>query len=532
MSTGAGTGVGAAGAATGAAGAAVAAAGTGTGAAGTGVEAVRLYEPVVEAARRTPHALAVDAPDGRLDYAGLDELAGRYAAALVASGVRPGDRVVLWCPKSSHVVALMQGCLRVGALYVPVSSGNPPSRLARIASACSAALVVTDEEGAQTAAESGGQAPPCTTFDRLLAAARGKPAPEPVTGSPDDAAYILFTSGSTGEPKGVCLSHRNALSFVRWAVRELGIGPRDRLSNHAPFNFDLSVFDLYAAFLAGASVHLVPEQLAYAPAQLLRFIGDHELTVWYSVPSALTLMMSRGGLAEQPAPPALRVCVFAGEPFPVPQVRRLRGAWPDVRLFNWYGPTETNVCTSHEVRDADLVSGHALPIGAACSGDTLHFGASEPGRPGRELLVSGPTVMLGYWGRPPQDGPYATGDLVEPDGEGLLRYMGRRDQMVKIRGNRVELGEIEAALALHPKVREVAVLVDGSGLEARLHAAVVPEPGSEPDLLELKRWSSERLPTYMLVDGMSLVAELPRTDNGKTNRRRLAKSLLVDRSSD
>ena len=491
---------------------------------------MRLYEPVVDAARRTPRALAVDAPDGRLDYAALDELAGRYAAALTARGVRPGDRAVLWSPKSLHVVALMQGCLRAGVLYVPVSAANPPSRLARIVAACTAALVVTDKDGAETAAESGGQAPACTTFEELLAGAEGVPVPAPVTGSPADAAYLLFTSGSTGEPKGVCLSHRNALAFVRWAVDELGIGPHDRLSNHAPFNFDLSVFDLYAAFLTGASVHLVPEHLAYAPPQLLRFVADHELTVWYSVPSALTLMMSRGGLLERPAPPALRVCVFAGEPFPVAQLRLLHGAWPRVRLFNWYGPTETNVCTSHEVRDADLASGRALPIGTACSGDTLHFGEAEPGRRGRELLVSGPTVMLGYWGRPPQQGPYATGDLVEPDGEGLLEYLGRRDHMVKVRGNRVELGEIEAALGLHPHVREVAVLVLGEGMDARLHAVVVPGPHSEPDLLDLKRWSSERLPSYMLLDSMSLVGELPRTDNGKTNRRLLMESLQADPS--
>lgn len=491
---------------------------------------MRLYEPVIEAARRTPHALAVDAPDGRLDYAALDALAGRYAAALTARGVRSGDRVVLWSAKSLHLVALMQGCLRAGALYVPVSATNPPSRLARIAAACTAALVVTDKDGAETAADCGGEAPACTTFEELLAGAEGAPVPAPVAGSPDDAAYILFTSGSTGDPKGVCLSHRNALAFVRWAVDELGIGPQDRLSNHAPFNFDLSVFDLYAAFLTGASVHLVPEHLAYAPPQLLRFIADHELTVWYSVPSALILMMTRGGLLERPVPPSLRVCVFAGEPFPIPQLRQLRGAWPKVRLFNWYGPTETNVCTSHEVRDADLETGRALPIGTACSGDTLHFSEAEPDRRGRELLVSGPTVMLGYWGRPRQQGPYATGDLVEPDGEGLLEYLGRRDHMVKIRGNRVELGEIEAALGLHPKVREVAVLVVGEGLSARVHAVVVPGAGSEPGLLDLKRWSSERLPSYMMLDSMSVVSELPRTDNGKTNRRLLMESLQADGS--
>jgi acyl-coenzyme A synthetase/AMP-(fatty) acid ligase len=167
----------------------------------------------------------------------------------------------------------------------------------------------------------------------------------------------------------------------------------------------------------------------------------------------------------------------------------------------------------------------ALPIGTACSGDTLELGPRSPDRSGRELLVSGPTVMLGYWGHPPQSGPYATGDLVRYDAAGRLEYLGRRDHMVKIRGNRVELGEIEAALSLHPLVRDVAVVVVGSGLTAQLHAAVVAAPHSAPGLLDLKAWSAERLPTYMLIDALTLVDDIPRTDNGKKNRRLLAEIL-------
>ncbi|MFJ5612716.1 AMP-binding protein [Streptomyces sp. NPDC093221] len=484
---------------------------------------MRLHEFVTAAARRAPDSLAVDAVDGRLTYGELDALAARYGAALAASAVRPGDRVVLWSAKSLHVVALMQACLRGGAVYVPVASSNPPSRLARIVTACAPALVVTDEDGADAAADAGWDAAPCRTFADLLATGEGQPVPSPVEGSEHDPAYILFTSGSTGEPKGVCLSHLNALAFVRWAAADLRLVPSDRLSNHAPFNFDLSVFDLYAAFLAGASVHLVPEALAYAPAQLVRFMDEHAITVWYSVPSALTLMITKGGLLDGPPPRALRACVFAGEAFPIAHVRRLRSAWQDVRLLNWYGPTETNVCTSYEVCAADLDRAGALPIGAVCSGDTLELGPEVAGQAGRELLVSGPTVMLGYWGHPPQSGPYATGDLVRYDDAGMLEYLGRRDHMVKIRGNRVELGEIESVLSLHPQVRDVAVVVLGTGLTARLHAVVVPAPDSAPGLLALKRWSAERLPTYMLVDSLSLFDEIPRTGNGKKDRSQVAK---------
>ncbi|MEV0263612.1 AMP-binding protein [Streptomyces sp. NPDC050617] len=520
-----------------------------------------LHQLVIDAARRDPGALAVHGPDGRLTYGELDALADRCAAALAARGVRPGDRVVLWAGKSTRAVALTQGCLRLGAVYVPVADSNPPSRAALISRGCGAALTVTDAEGAQRAAgpvpeegtdgavraagsaseEAAGapwEAGALVTFEALLTPANGA-APAATAGgpaaegrgepaadrSPDDLAYILYTSGSTGEPKGVCLSHRNALAFVTWASELLELGPSDRLANHAPFNFDLSVFDLYAAFHAGASVHLISSELAYAPEQLVRFLRRNELTVWYSVPSALSLMMTKGGLFEEAPPPALRVCVFAGEPFPLPQVRELRDRWPTVRMFNWYGPTETNVCTSYEVGADVAERSAALPIGTACSGDSLTLVPRE-GDGEYELLVSGPSVMLGYWGREPHSGPYATGDIVRVGDGGNLEFAGRRDHLVKVRGQRVELGEVESVLGAHPGVADAAVVVVGSGLEAALHAVVTKrEPDARVSLLGLKEFSARRLPSYMIVDALHVVDELPRTGNGKKDRMRMARDI-------
>lgn len=480
---------------------------------------MRLQDLVVNAARRAPDALAVASPERTLTYRELDAHADRFATALRARGVRPGDRVVLWSGKSALAVALMQGALRAGAVYIPVTSTNPPDRVARIAADSGAVLVAADE----SAPVGEGAAPPgpvdvVALADLLDLAPTGDGRP-PHEGDPDAPAYILYTSGSTGAPKGVCLSHRNALAFVDWAVRVLDIGPRDRLSNHAPFNFDLSVFDLHAAFRAGASVHLVPQETAYAPRQLLEFVRERRISVWYSVPSVLALMMREGGLLEEDQPPDLRACVFAGEPFPIGQVQALRKAWSTVRMFNWYGPTETNVCTSYEVTDADLGRTGPLPIGTACSGDVITL---DPGPREGEIVVSGPTVMKGYWGRTPHSGAYRTGDIGRfgPDGE--LEYAGRIDHMVKIRGNRVELGEIEAAVCAHSAVSDAAVMVVGSGLEARLHAVVVAADGARPRLLALKTFCSQRLPTYMLPDALHVVDELPLTPNGKTNRRALA----------
>ncbi len=270
--------------------------------------------------------------------------------------------------------------------------------------------------------------------------------------------------------------------------------PEDRFSNHAPFHFDLSVFDLYAAFLSGGCVSIVPEHHAYVPRALVDFAVRERITVLYAVPSALILMVDAGGLLEQPGL-ELRTVVFAGEPYPIKQLRRLREGLPGVRLFNWYGPTETNVCTGYEVGEIPPDRSVPVPIGHAASGDRVwavkddgsEAGIGEKG----ELLVSGPTVSLGYWGSEPQgDAPYRTGDIVRLEAGGEYSYVGRRDQMVKIRGHRVELGEVEAALLAHPEIEDTAVVAAGSGIDARLVAYLRRSrraPGAARDQAALRR---------------------------------------------
>jgi amino acid adenylation domain-containing protein len=491
-----------------------------------------LRDFIIQNAQKVPDTLAVKGPDMSLTYGQLDDLANRFAHALAALGVRHGDRVGIWLSKSARAVAAMQGVLRLGAIYVPLDPLSPAARIRTIVQDCDMHVLVTTQQRGQTVLTDSLQHMACLYLDDKgpdsywndLLAFPSSRVQEPML--PEDIAYILYTSGSTGKPKGVCISNRNALAFVEWASQTLAATPADRFANHAPLHFDLSVLDLYAAFYAGATTYLIPDQASYIPKHLVTFLIQEAITVWYSVPSVLILMMEQGGLLEVPAP-CLRAILFAGEALPIKHLRRLYQHYglreENVRFFNLYGPTETNVCTYYEVTHLPADWNKPVPIGKACSGnrvwaqkeDGMVAQAGEEG----ELMVVGPTVMVGYWGQPVYgDKPYATGDLVQLLDDGTYVYVGRRDQQVKVRGHRIELGEIEAALEDHPAVHEAAVAVKGTGLEARLVAFVVPANGVVPALLEMKRQCAEHLPRYMIVDEVNAISALPRTRNGKIDR--------------
>jgi acyl-coenzyme A synthetase/AMP-(fatty) acid ligase len=271
-------------------------------------------------------------------------------------------------------------------------------------------------------------------------------------------------------------------------------------------------------------VHLVPTRMSYGAWQLAEFVEQHHITIWYSVPSALVMMMNVGDLLTRPAPKSLRAVLFAGEPFPMPDLRRI-ASWTSARLLNLYGPTETNVCTRHEVVAADLHRTRPAPIGTAVCGDrvwaiTGDGSVAAPAEQG-ELVVDGPTVMLGYWGDEPQRGPYRTGDLVEVLPDGSFDYVGRLDHLVKIRGHRVSPGEVEAVLLAHDDISAATVLVLGTGVAARL-VAVLVAAGRRPGLLGIRRHCADWLPTYMIPDDIRFVADMPRNRNGKLDRADLA----------
>ncbi|MDQ1295060.1 MAG: L-proline---[L-prolyl-carrier protein] ligase [Actinomycetota bacterium] len=483
---------------------------------------------MIEAARRAPERTAVVDRNGPMSYRELDRRADAVAGLLARVGVGRSDRVIVHGDKSADVVAALQGVLRLGAVYIPLDAQTPPARIRMVIEDARAAAVLSDRPQALSEILAGAPPVPCLDLltDDLLtdpASLGACPAVEAKV-SADDPAYILYTSGSTGRPKGVCLSHGNALAFVEWAAAEVGVRPQDRLANHSSFTFDMSVLDLYVAFAGAASVHIVPTEGAFAPRLLTDFLYDQKISVWFSVPSALTLMMREGGLLDRPAPRELRTVIFAGEPFPLEQVRTL-AEWTDAELLNLYGPTETNVCTRHRVTAEDLSGDRPLPIGTAVCADTVwaEHPDGTPAGPGEEgeLVVEGPTVMLGYWGREPQRGPYRTGDIVRVLPDGAFTFVGRRDHQTKIRGFRVELGEVERGFTSHPDVAVAVAVTTDSGAAARLVVFVLPETGRSPGPLAMRSHAAQRLPRYMLPHEVHVLGDIPITPNGKTDRRAL-----------
>lgn len=262
-----------------------------------------LHECLVRSAREYPGNIAVVDQAGSCSYAELDARAEAYAGLLVALGVGRGERILLWAEKSVELPALMQGALRQGVVYVPVDPLGPVSRLEKILADSGASLVFSTASRLADldALERRPRIvvlddPACPLHWSHVELPASASAPEEI--GEHDLAYILYTSGSTGTPKGVALSHRNALAFVEWANERFAFEARDRFSNHAPFHFDLSVLDLYCAFSRGAAVCLVPEGIAFSPALLTAFLQEQRISVWYSVPSVLLMMMRDGNLLQ------------------------------------------------------------------------------------------------------------------------------------------------------------------------------------------------------------------------------------------
>jgi amino acid adenylation domain-containing protein len=526
-----------------------------------------LQQLLTEAAKRQPQRPAVESASHLLTYRDLDRRSNKLARLLLRLGVGTGDRVGILAAKSADAVVGVYGALKAGACYVPLDAKAPSGRLSHIVRDSGTAVIVANEATRSRAAALADAVPQQTTVIELSVPGRGERDDASVTAqgaavmpwaavareSEDplaeeraietDLAYILYTSGSTGTPKGVMISHRNSLTFVEWAAAAAGLSEQDRVCSPAPLHFDLSVFDVFATCRAAACMTVLPDGAATFPQSIAKWLAAERVSVWYSVPSVLVLLARYGSLQRLDLS-GLRTVIFAGEVFPPRHLARLMAELPHARYLNWYGPTETNVCTAFEVPAGWADAGGPVPIGKACANTEVFAVTSEGRRAARagetgELYVRGPSVMRGYWGqqartaealvrnplRPEYDElVYRTGDLVTLEPGGNYAYLGRRDSMVKIRGYRVELGEVEATLYRHPAIREAAVLPVADELLGTRLRAVVTQDGADNNLTcenvldHCRQW----LPSYMVPDIVEFRDGLPRTSTGKVDRAGLA----------
>lgn len=492
--------------------------------------------------------------DQSLKYSALNRRANALAHCLIDNGVARGDRVGIFMNKSIETPIALYGIMKAGAAYVPLDPASPVERLSYVLNHCGIRHIVTHKSKVRklrALPEQNVALDLCIGLPQISGfpyrtieweSVNQFPATAPgVAILEQDLAYIMYTSGSTGEPKGIMHSHYSGLSYAKLSAELYRITPDDRLSNHSPLHFDMSTLDYFSGPLAGATTVIIPEEFTRMPASLSKLIEDEKLTIWYSVSFALVQLLLRGALEKRDLS-SLRLVLFGGEVFPTKHLRELMKRWPQAAFSNVYGPAEVNQCTFYlipelsEDDDRPVPIGHIWPNTEALILDENNMPAAV-GEPG-ELLIRSATMMRGYWRQPEltarafyritrfpnhEEVFYRTGDLVMKPEDGLLRFLGRKDRQVKLRGHRVELDEIEAATNTHQAVEECGAypLPDAEGSNL-VEVAVTVKSSHSISESELLKYLKSRLPPYAVPTKILLLEAFPRTGTGKIDRRALA----------
>lgn len=492
-----------------------------------------LHEIFRQRAAWTPEAVAVTAPDGELTYAELDARSDALATRLAAAGVAPGALIGLCAGRGAPLIVGLLGILKAGAAYVPIDAGYPPSRIALTLSDAGVAAVVGD---AGTAGLLAGGGIPVVRVDEPAGAG---PAPELPGLADDSLAYVIYTSGSTGRPKGVLVTHRNAVHMLERTGELFELGDTDVWTVFHSIGFDFSVWEIWGALLFGGRLVLVSDEVARTPKLFHALLGDERVTVLSQTPSAFRQLTT----VDAGAVPLrdLRLVVFGGERLAPGELAGWIQRYGDERpaLVNMYGITETTVHVTHRrIRAADTRQPAASPIGEPLFPGAVRLRDSEgrpvpDGVPG-EIQVGGDTVARGYLNRDElaaerfrtdRDGSrwYCSGDLAVRTGDGDLHYAGRIDDQLKIRGFRVEPGEIEACLTTDPGVTTAVVTArDYGDGDVRLIAHLLPATADAAALVRTAaRRATRELPRHMRPAQYAILTRVPLTTSGKVDRSRL-----------
>jgi amino acid adenylation domain-containing protein len=493
-----------------------------------------VHERFAAVAAARPRDPAVVSDAGTLGYGELDARANRFARHLQALGVGPDVPVGLCLERTPEMVVALLGILKAGGAYLPLEAMHPPDRLAFMVKDAGAGVVVTQRSLVPRVSAAGARL--LVLEDEAEAVAGHEPTAPPSAVGADHLAYVAYTSGSTGVPKGAGIRHRSVTRLVR-AVDYVRLGPEETLLHAAPLAFDASTFEIWGALLLGGRCVLYPDPVPTARG-LARVVEGHGVTtVW------LTAALFNALVDEDPrCLRGVRQLLTGGEALSVTHVRRALAALPDTVLINGYGPTEcTTFTTTHTIpRDLDPEA-RSIPIGRPIRKTQVYVLDEErrllPVGALGELYVGGEGLARGYLGRPeltaerfvpspfgpPDERLYRTGDLVRWLPDGTIDYVGRADTQVKIRGFRIETGEVEAALSRHPAVKSVAVLAreDQHGQKRLVAYVVAVDGGERPRPAALRESLASSLPDYMLPAAYVWLDAMPITANGKLDQRRL-----------
>ena len=516
-----------------------------------------IHSPLEQFAEATPEHAALAINGNTMSYAELNAASNQLANTLIANGAGVQSRIGLFHHKAFELAIGIYGILKAGCVFVPLDPMMPADRLAFILEDCGITHVISSDIQASTLLQLnsdvdlhiyGVEKPlQCeqSSWANIQTASDSNP---DVVIIDQDLGYIMYTSGSTGHPKGMMHTHHGSVTYANWGKAFVSMRPNDKVASHAPLHFDLSIFDFFSTLRAGATVVLVPEAVTRFPASWTKYIEDEAITIVFTVPYTLTTMLEQG-VMEKRNLNSLRWVLFGGEPFPPTQLRTLMSALPDLKLTNIYGPAEAPCCTWYNVPRPLPDGDEPLPIGIVSRNsadliiddDDKEVGTGEPG----ELCIRSSTLMRGYWNRPdlnrsaflnvatPGRLPkqyYRTGDRVVRHADGQLRFLGRLDRMVKTRGHRVELDEVEAALAVHEGVLEAAAFVvpDEHGSQSIL-AAVSTKLGNELNVNELFKLARSKLAPYAVPREILPLDKIPHTSSGKIDRRALTQNWKTNR---
>ncbi|RBM06847.1 non-ribosomal peptide synthetase [Streptomyces sp. PT12] len=499
-----------------------------------------LDDPARAAAEARPDAPALLDSADRVSHKELAARAERTAAVLAAAGVGPGDLVAVAAEKGPAQVAAILGVTASGAGYVPVEPSWPARRVASVCAQAGIRHALAGDGTAMTWPD-GVTAHPLRP-DGTPAAESG---PESAGGrcrpKPDELAYVIFTSGSTGRPKGVAIEHRAARTTVDDLVDRFPIGPDDRVLALSAFSFDLSVYDVFAVLGVGGALVLPEVERQRDPAHWLELMARHRVTVWNTAPALMEMLVEYAEVAPDQARAALaplRLVLLSGDWIPVTLPERVRALAPDARIVSLGGATEASIWSICHLVDRVEPEWRSIPYGRALRGQSFHILDPE-GRPcpvgaSGELHIGGRGLAREYVGDPEQTGQrfvvhpllgtrlYRTGDLGRWRPDGTIEFLGRLDRQVKIRGHRIELGEVESVLDRLPGVRKsVALSVPGPDDRPRLVAYAVRHEGAEVTDEEIRSRLRENVPAYMVPSRLVAMAEFPVTDNGKIDYRAL-----------